>query len=601
MPVGFADGYADIEELGHQRGCTRKFSRALSRVGSLPSSLGSSPKSDVERFDTPEFVQGAHRSRQFVNPVTTSVFELLKIGIGPSSSHTVGPMVACRNFTKRLVREGLLANVERVNVELRGSLALTGIGHGTNKACVLGLHGVKPAEIDPSSVEPFLNRTKETGTLELRFGAQHKEIPFVEEEDVILVAEELPLHPNGMICQALGKDGNCVLEIRYYSVGGGFILNEEEMKASSSGDSDAAVPPIPFSSMADLQRICEAKGMDIAAVVRKNEEARRSPQEVEIGLEEIWSVMEDCVDRGLDSNLIDQSLPGPLGMRRRAPALYKHAQDEKAGKVSGALLPSMPMMDELRWLDCYALAVMEENASMGRVVTAPTNGAAGVVPAVLTYYMRHLRDKLPEGARKGPSDYLLTAAVVGIFAKEHACISGAAGGCQAEVGTATAMAAAGLCAVLGGTPAQVEEAAEIALEHSLGMTCDPILGLVQAPCIERNSMGATKALNAVSLVLKSPPSKQRGMLTYDGILRVMKETGESMDRRYRETALGGLAADYEKSLESNPELQTAVQECMGFSRIQHGTRRRLKREVTYKDLTDKLVEDRKATQAQSKC
>lgn len=305
--------------------------------------------------------------------------------------------------------------------------------------------------------------------------------------------------------------------------------------------------------------------------------------------------MEACVERGLSKSHDGEALPGPLGLQRRAPGLHRQAQnDEQDGLIPG-------LMDEMRWLDSYALAVMEENACMGQVVTAPTNGASGVVPATLTYYMRHLRPRQPEAQRESPATFLLTAAAVGILTKERAFISGAAGGCQAEVGTASAMAAAGLCAVLGGSPAQVEEAAEIAMEHSLGMTCDPVLGLVQVPCIERNTMGANKALNAVALVKKAPATKRRSMVGYDDVLRVMKKTGEDMSSRYRETAQGGLADDYEEYLKSQPETWKEVQKMMGVDRVLLGPRRQPKRKVTYTDLTMMRKKSGKGRDATSKC
>ena len=601
-------GY-DVEEGALLRTCQSKESVNSVNRSCSHCSVTTVPGAGVVVYDTPSFVQGAQRSQPLVDPIRTSVFELLKIGIGPSSSHTVGPMLACRNFAKRLVKQKLLSEVASITVELRGSLALTGIGHGTNKACVLGLHGVAPAEVDPATIEPFLAEVKESGKLMLGFRGEFKEIGFVEEEDILLVAEELPLHPNAMICRALGNDFSSVLETRYYSTGGGFILSEEEMlaaegagSAGSAGDADTALPPLPlpFRSMTDLLDICRAHSLDIASVVRSNEEARRSPAQVSEGLQELWAVMEQCIERGLEKQKANEALPGPLQMRRRAPSLYQAALEEQRQRFGEETGRAMAVMDELRWLNCYALAVMEENATMGRLVTAPTNGAAGVVPAVLAYYMRHLRAAQAEEDRKEPSTYLLTAAVIGILAKERAVISGAAGGCQAEVGTATAMAAAGLCAVLGGSPEQVETAATVALEHSLGMTCDPVLGLVQAPCIERNSMGATKAVNAVALVLASAASPSP-WLSLDGVLRVMKETGAAMDRRYRETALGGLAADYERSLGATPKLQEKVKATMGFSRIQTGTRKQLRRQVTYEDLERDLITRRISSQSMSKC
>eukprot|EP00443_Scrippsiella_acuminata_P048628 CAMPEP_0115207396 /NCGR_PEP_ID=MMETSP0270-20121206/20695_1 /TAXON_ID=71861 /ORGANISM="Scrippsiella trochoidea, Strain CCMP3099" /LENGTH=592 /DNA_ID=CAMNT_0002620989 /DNA_START=83 /DNA_END=1861 /DNA_ORIENTATION=+ len=527
----------------------------------------------------------AGRKESALQPVTTSAFELFKVGIGPSSSHTVGPLVACRNFMRDLVFEGFLDKVAQIKVELCGSLALTGIGHYTNKAVILGLHGISPAEVDTASVEPFLEKVANVGKLEIGFGGGEptdvkgfREIDFDEMRDIIFSAEELPLHPNGMICLALDTEGQELKQVTYYSIGGGFIMTEAQMLDATPHATQVDVP-FPFSSMSELVRVCRRENLSISAVMRRNEEARRSPQEVDAGLRKIWQVMEECVNRGLAKEKAGMALPGPLGITRRAPDLYEHALSEDQEQVLTGL------MDEMRWLDCYALAVMEENACMGRVVTAPTNGASGIVPATLTYYMRHLRHKQREQRRQDPSTFLLAAAAVGILAKERACISGAAGGCQAEVGTATAMAAAGLCAVLGGRPEQVEEAAEIALEHSLGMTCDPVLGLVQVPCIERNAMGAAKALNAVSLVMKSPVTRRRSMLGYDDVLRVMKSTGDDMPAKYRETAQGGLAADYEAALERQPDRWKEVQEMMGASRIQFGPRRKATVLVKYEEVS----------------
>lgn len=378
-----------------------------------------------------------------------------------------------------------------------------------------------------------------------------------------------------MVCRALDDEGEELLEITYYSIGGGFICTDEEMLADAAVSSSEQGFAFPFVSMTDLVDTCRREGLSIAEVMRRNEEVHRTPQEVEAALADIWRVMEACIDRGLSKDKAGDELPGPLGIKRRAPGLYHDAEDQ-ADVLCG-------VMDQLKWLDCYALAVMEENACMGQVVTAPTNGASGVVPGMLAYYMRHLRPRQREEQRSSPGTFLLTAAAVGIMAKERACISGAAGGCQAEVGTATAMAAAGLCAALGGTPEQVEESAEIAMEHSLGMTCDPVLGLVQVPCIERNAMGASKALNAVSMVMKSPATERRSMMSYDAVLRVMKETGQEMSSKYRETAQGGLAADYEAKLQTEPGKWEKVQEIMGMQRIQIGPRRRPGRSISYEE------------------
>lgn len=537
------------------------------------------------------------RRKHAVNPISTSVFELFKVGIGPSSSHTVGPMIASRNFAKLLATQGLLDHVVQVMVELRGSLALTGIGHGTPKAVILGLHGLRPSEVDPDAIDPFLKEVADTRRLVIGFNDDRKEIEFEDHRDILLVADELPLHPNALICRAYADGGAVLKEVTYYSTGGGFVLTEEEMRQEEHGvkvPSNAPPLPIPWRNMSDLVEICATRKMTIAEVMRTNEEARIPPDQVVLLLEELWEVMDRCVQHGLEEGKTGLQLPGPLGVSRRAPGLYRHAQADTG-------LPLYGLMDELRWLDCYTLAVMEENACMGRVVTAPTNGAAGVVPGVLAYYMRHVRPKQPEDRRGDPATFLLTAAAVGILAKEHASISGAAGGCQAEVGTATAMAAAGLCAVLGGTPEQVEEAAEIALEHCLGMTCDPVLGLVQVPCIERNTMGASKALNAVALVLKSPVSQRRSMLRYDDVLRVMKATGADMDSRYRETALGGLAADYEEGLQSDAARLQVVSHMMDFARIQRGTQAVANRSVSVDDLTTRLMATRTQHQAKASC
>lgn len=552
----------DIEDLSFAP-APRRADRIKTAHAVLKTCAGCSGKRDARK-------KTADRRNPLVSPITTSVFELFKIGIGPSSSHTVGPMLACRNFSKHLLLEKLLDKVLQVKVELFGSLALTGIGHYTDKACILGLAGFAPDEVDPSNVNAFLAEVAQCGSLCIGFGAESSDyhtVDFEEKRDLILTAKELPLHPNAMACRAFGQGGELLKEIRYYSVGGGFILSEEEMTGHAD-DAAAFDPPMKFNSMAELLRLCEKHELSVADLMRRNEEARRDPGKVQDLLGEIWNVMETCVDDGLRKEKIGEDLPGPLNLKRRAPDLYQHAASEKDAPTS--VIPSS-LMDEMRWLDCYALAVMEQNATMGRVVTAPTNGAAGVVPAVLTYYMRHLRSKQAEGDRQSPSTFLLTAAAVGILAKENACISGAAGGCQAEVGTATAMAAAGLCAVLGGTPSQVAHAAEIALEHSLGMTCDPVLGLVQVPCIERNAMGASKAMNAVCLVLKAPSAGQKAMVSYDECLKVMKATGKDMNSSYRETALGGLAASYTDWLNAqDPATITKVEDMMGMSRIRWG-------------------------------
>ncbi|HRQ66907.1 MAG TPA: L-serine ammonia-lyase, partial [Xanthomonadaceae bacterium] len=417
--------------------------------------------------------------------MAVSVFDLFKIGIGPSSSHTVGPMRAAARFVQRLREHDLLEGTVRLRCELFGSLALTGRGHGTDKAVMLGLEGATPDEVDPDAIPAVLERIRARGEIRLE---GRRQIAFTEKDDLIFnKRQKLPHHPNGMRFTALDGAGTTLLERDYYSVGGGFVVNQDEAAA------DRIVPdttplPYPFHSGDELLAICDREGLSIAQVMRANECARRSEDEVHAGLRSLWQAMQDCVARGIREEGV---LPGGLKVRRRAPAMHK----DLSTRPEQALRDPLNVLD---WVNLYALAVNEENAAGGRVVTAPTNGAAGIIPAVLHYYDRFI----PRSDEAGVFDFLLTAGAIGILYKENASISGAEVGCQGEVGVACSMAAGGLTAALGGTIFQVENAAEIGMEHNLGLTCDPIGGLVQIPCIERNAMGAVKAINAMRMAMR---------------------------------------------------------------------------------------------------
>lgn len=455
--------------------------------------------------------------------MAVSVFDLFKIGIGPSSSHTVGPMRAARRFLERLSEHGLLTRSARVQAELFGSLALTGRGHGSDKAVILGLLGEKPDEVDPDRIPALLERVRGEGRIALL--GLHS-IPFAEKRDLVFnKREKLPLHPNGMRFSAYDADGSLLLSRDYYSVGGGFVLNPDEAAA------DRIVPdqtplPYPFRSAEELLSLCEREGLTIAQLMRANERVWRSDAEIDAGLSRIWQAMQDCVARGIRSEGV---LPGGLKVRRRAPLMHR----ELLARPERSLSDPLTILD---WVNLYALAVNEENAAGGRVVTAPTNGAAGIVPAVLHYYERFV----PGANERGIFDFLLTAAAIGILYKENASISGAEVGCQGEVGVACSMAAGGLAAVLGGSIHQVENAAEIGMEHNLGLTCDPIAGLVQIPCIERNAMGAVKAINAARMALRGD-GKHR--VSLDKVIKTMRETGRDMKDKYKETSRGGLAVN----------------------------------------------------------
>ena len=446
----------------------------------------------------------------------TSFFELFKIGIGPSSSHTVGPMRAARQFVADLHRDGKSANVARVHVDLYGSLALTGKGHGTDRAVILGLMGETPDEVDPASIEPKLLQVSESRTLKL--GGSNP-INFREESDLIFHKQEtLAGHSNGMRFTALDDDGQTLLSEVFYSVGGGFIQLEGH---SESSESSRPSVPYPFSSADELLRIGDQTGLDIWQIALANETAWRSESEVRSYVTRVWETMEACLDRGIQTEGI---LPGGLKVRRRAPGLYKRLSVQTSND------PLAPM----DWVNTFAMAVNEENAAGGRVVTAPTNGAAGIIPAVGHYYVGFV----PGASQEGIFRYLLTAGAIGILYKENASISGAEVGCQGEVGVACSMAAGGLVAAMGGNNRQVEYAAEIGMEHNLGMTCDPIGGLVQIPCIERNAMGAVKAINASRIALRETGEHK---VSLDQVIQTMYQTGLDMQSRYKETSLAGLA------------------------------------------------------------
>ncbi len=451
-----------------------------------------------------------------------SVFDLFKIGIGPSSSHTVGPMVAARRF---LVECGPLDHAVGVEAALYGSLALTGVGHATDKAVVLGLMGETPQGVDPDSVEDRLAEVELDGVIKL-LGV--KEVPFTMRTGLLWnKSSSLPEHPNGMRFTLLLDDGSKIERV-FYSVGGGFIHAAGESHARQSANESTAAIPFPFDTMDQLLAHGKASGQTIPQMLRANELVRMSEADLDAGLDRIWQVMRDCIAKGL---VTAGQLPGGLNVKRRAASLWTQALDAKNSDNRANDLPH----DALHQVSLYAMAVNEENAAGGRVVTAPTNGAAGIIPAVLRYYAEDCR---PSDPVTGVRAFMLTSAAIGMLCKKNASISGAEIGCQGEVGVACAMAAAGLVAALGGSNEQIENAAEIGIEHHLGMTCDPIGGLVQIPCIERNGMGAIKAITAASLALKGDGTH---FVSLDDVIETMRQTGADMQDKYKETSLGGLA------------------------------------------------------------
>jgi L-serine dehydratase len=457
--------------------------------------------------------------------MAVSVFDLFKIGIGPSSSHTVGPMRAARLFVQRLAHDAVLPRVARVRTELHGSLGATGKGHGSDKAVLLGLEGEEPDKVDVESIEQRLSAIRGARRLQLAGGPA---IGFNEGSDLAFITKPLPFHANGLVFIAFDGEARELARRTYYSVGGGFVVSEELAADGSLQKKiapDTTVLPYPFHSGAELLALAERERCSIAEVMRRNERHWRSDDEIDAGLRAIWTAMQACVERGLR---VDGVLPGPFKVKRRAPGLYRKLSVPGAGVTD-----PLAVMD---WVNLFALAVNEENAAGGRVVTAPTSGAAGIVPAVLHYYARFV----PGAGERGIFDFLLTAGAIGILYKENASISGAEVGCQGEVGVACSMAAGALCAVLGGSVAQVENAAEIGMEHHLGLTCDPVGGLVQIPCIERNAVASVKAINAARLALAGDGSH---VVSLDSVIKTMRDTGADMQTKYKETARGGLAVN----------------------------------------------------------
>jgi L-serine dehydratase len=461
--------------------------------------------------------------------MAVSVLDLFKVGIGPSSSHTVGPMRAARRFVQRLAQNDPQQRTARVAVQLYGSLGATGKGHGSDKAVLLGLAGHEPDTVDVDAIPALLETIRVAGAIALPGRADP--LRFDERRDLRFHRREaLPFHTNGLRFSAFDAEGTLLCERVYYSVGGGFVVGDEW--AADDGTRrravvpDTTVLPCPFRSGAELLALARAEGCSIAELMRRNERHWRPDAETDEALRRVWRAMQDCVERGCAT---DGELPGGYRVRRRAPALRRAL----TVRPEEALRDPLQVLD---WVNLYALAVGEENAAGGRVVTAPTNGAAGIVPAVLHYYARFVHGS----SERGVLDFLLTAAAIGILYKENASLSGAEVGCQGEVGVACSMAAGALCAVLGGSPAQVENAAEIGMEHHLGLTCDPVGGLVQIPCIERNAIAAVKAINAARMALRGDGTHY---VSLDKVIKTMRETGADMLTKYKETARGGLAVN----------------------------------------------------------
>ncbi|SHH83293.1 L-serine ammonia-lyase [Marivita hallyeonensis] len=450
-----------------------------------------------------------------------SVFDMFKVGVGPSSSHTMGPMVAAARFLQMLRHAPFKAH--GVRASLHGSLAFTGVGHATDRATILGLAGCVPDSYDHAKAEALLADIKDNKTV------RPDDLPplhFDPETDLIFdFGPNRPGHANGMILSATDAQGDVILQETFYSIGGGFVMTEAELAAGKDTD-DGPPVPYPFHSAAEMLEMARNSDLSIADMKRANELSRRTATDLDAGIQRLWEVMNDCINRGLET---DGILPGGLKVKRRAKGIHEKLLAER-----GMNLTAPHTIND--WMSVYAMAVNEENAAGGQVVTAPTNGAAGVVPATLRYYL----DFVPGATTTRVPEFLLTAAAIGGLVKFNASISGAEAGCQAEVGSASAMAAAGLCAVMGGTPMQIENAAEIALEHHLGMTCDPVKGLVQVPCIERNGLGAIKAVSAASLALRGDGTH---FVPLDSAIETMRQTGLDMHEKYKETSLGGLAVN----------------------------------------------------------
>ncbi|MBR0797193.1 L-serine ammonia-lyase [Bradyrhizobium jicamae] len=452
-----------------------------------------------------------------------SVFDMFKIGVGPSSSHTVGPMKAARAFARQLSETGVLNRVQGIRIWLHGSLAATGKGHATDTAVLLGLSGYAPDTIDIDAVPSILAKIGKESAICLD-GRQT--VRFDALQHIKWSVKPLAFHPNGMTLSAFGADGDMLAAETYFSVGGGFVVRESDIGAQDPApNGPAARFPYDYGTADDLVALCKRNALSIAELMRANERALRTDEEIDRGLVQIWQVMNGCIERGC---VTEGLLPGRMQVRRRAPSLAKLLRSRPS--VSADPLYAM------EWVNLYAMAVNEENAAGGRVVTAPTNGAAGIIPAVLRYYV----DFVPEASEHGVMDFLLTAAAIGILYKKNASISGAEVGCQGEVGVACSMAAAGLCAVLGGSIAQVENAAEIGMEHHLGLTCDPVGGMVQIPCIERNAIGSIKAINAARMALFGDGEHH---VSLDNVIKTMRDTGADMLSKYKETSEGGLAVN----------------------------------------------------------
>ncbi|MBJ7549884.1 L-serine ammonia-lyase [Marinomonas ostreistagni] len=455
--------------------------------------------------------------------MSISVFDLFKIGIGPSSSHTVGPMAAAADFAQTLLERKLTEGTARVLVELYGSLSATGKGHGTDHAVIMGLMGERPHSINPDCVTARIEALMSSQRLVL---ASEHNIEFIWERDMLLLEESLPYHPNAMRLTAFDSAGTNLYQNTYYSIGGGFVIDESEATADATLVPQVDVP-YDFNTAVELLQMCRDNKLRISELMMENEKVFRSEQEVRDGLMDIWGAMKDCIANGLHKEGI---LPGGLNVRRRAMSLHKSLIRATRPNIISSTLSAMD------WVNLYALAVNEENAGGGRMVTAPTNGAAGIIPAVLMYYMEFV----PNPTEENVVDFLLAAAAIGVLCKKNASISGAEVGCQGEVGSACSMAAAGLCEVMGGTPQQVENAAEIGLEHNLGLTCDPVGGLVQVPCIERNAIAAMKAINATQMALRGDGEH---FISLDKVIRTMRDTGKDMQDKYKETSRGGLAVN----------------------------------------------------------
>jgi len=458
-----------------------------------------------------------------------SVFDIFKRGIGPSSSHTVGPMRIAQRFIREAFSAGILSMAGKIDISLHGSLALTGIGHSSDKATILGLMGHEPESIDPDAAEAAFKAARDGDKILLQTsdGAGQVEVPFNVKENIHLRGDIVPtLHPNEMKLTLYNKAGEVIFDAIYYSVGGGFISSEKQLSKPSENDliGRPATGPYQFSSAAQLLVHTQNNNLSIADIILSNEDAWRPREETLARLDGIWSVMDDCIMRGLKTGGV---LPGGLEVARRAPDLYEKLQEAPLANEREQLFD---------WLNVYAMAVNEENANGGRVVTAPTNGAAGIIPAVLKHYCVEDGKNHTDNIRR----FLITSAGIGMLYKQRASISGAEMGCQGEVGVACSMAAGGLAAVWGGTPAQVEHAAEIGMEHNLGLTCDPVGGLVQIPCIERNAIGAVKAVNAARLALRASDSHK---VSLDQVIETMRQTGLDMSRKYKETSEGGLAVN----------------------------------------------------------